>query len=216
MISFGSVKSAHASKSEKQMNHSEEQHHNILLEPEHTKIVARGIGELGKMTKGKHFQPLRSETYPYPLTLLFYSELPEPEQVFREAMTNLEINPMDSLDRVLVLLELYACNQPNIGTLVPDDMRFVSDAFNSKRLNGWIAALGNTNPDTLESSLKEKWQFRFFRGENSAAGVYVLLNMLVRYSHVYGRSGFGESHGHYGPPAPGGTAGPSRNDSFHR
>lgn len=197
MIPLDSVKSAHASEREKQMNHSEDHNHNILLEPEHTKILARGIQELGKMTKGKHFQPLRSETYSHPLTLLFYSELPEPEQVFREAMTNLEINPMDSIDRVLVLLELYACNQPNIGTIVPDDMRFVSDAFNSKRLNGWIAALGNTNPETLESSLKEKWQFRFFRGENSAVGVYMLLNMLVRYSHVYGRSRCGEGHGHF-------------------
>ncbi|MDP2982048.1 MAG: hypothetical protein Q8O92_01800 [Candidatus Latescibacter sp.] len=197
MIPLGPVLPVEALEREEQMKHSEDHHQGVLLEPEHTAILARGIQELGNMTKGLRLQPLRSDTYPNPLTGLFYTEIPDPEQVRRDAEATLETNPMDSLDRVLVLLELYACNQSDIGTLVPDDMRFVGDAFNSKRMNGWIAVLGNTNTETLESHLNEKWQFRFFRSKNSAVGVYALLNMLVRYAHVYGRTRCGAGHDHF-------------------
>lgn len=196
MIPLCPVDSADATEREEQMKHPEEHQHAVRLEPEHTAILARGIRELGNLTKGMRFQPLRSETYPNPLSGLFYPENPDPGQVRREAAALLETDPMDSLDRVLVLLELYACNQSDIGTLVPDDMRFVGDAFNSKRLNGWIAVLGNTDSKALESFINEKWQFRFFRDENSAVGVYALLNMLVRYTRVYGRTNCGSGHDH--------------------
>jgi hypothetical protein len=43
----------------------------------------------------------------------------------------------------LVLLELYACNQPGTPGSVLDDDAFLTQAFASKRLNGWISFLGD-------------------------------------------------------------------------
>ncbi|MGA2984546.1 MAG: hypothetical protein ABSG32_12075 [Terriglobia bacterium] len=40
----------------------------------------------------------------------------------------------------LVLLELYACNQPGTPGSVLDDDAFLTQVFAGKRLNGWITA----------------------------------------------------------------------------
>ena len=40
----------------------------------------------------------------------------------------------------LVLLELYASNQPGTPESVLDDDAFLTKVFASKRLNGWITA----------------------------------------------------------------------------
>ncbi len=197
MIPFGPCGSADAGERKEQMNHPEDHQHAISLEPEQTAILARGIRKLVNLTKGLRFQPVGSATYPNPLTGLFFTKTPDPEQVRNDAASLLETDPVTSLDRALVLLELFACNQPDIGTLIPDDMRFLGDAFNSKRLNGWISVLGNTDSKALEAFLNEKWRFRFFHGVNSAVGVYALLNMLVRYARVYGRTGCGEGRDHF-------------------
>ncbi|MBL7199225.1 MAG: hypothetical protein ISS56_03660 [Anaerolineae bacterium] len=177
----------------------------VYLEPEARAILARGLDALVRMTEGLAFLPLSSERYPLPLTAAVYSEVPDPDRVRDQVRGRMETDPVSVLEAVLVLLELYECNQPGIADFLPDDAAFLSQAFATKRLNGWIAVLGDADREEVESSVNGRWKFRFVPGRARRTAVYPLLNMLARYGCVYGRIPRGDSHalGHfvedYGP-----------------
>lgn len=162
-------------------------------------ILRAGYRDLLSRTAGLSFQPLASERYPNPLALAVYGNVPDPGSVRAEVEDAVAGDPLDGLEAALVLLELYACNQPEAEKPVPDDDVFLGLAFGSKRLNGWISVLGDPEPESVEAAVNQKWKFRFIGGWEPRTGIYVLLNMLARYAYVYGRIPFGDAHdlGHF-------------------
>ena len=172
---------------------------NTGFSPDARTILEQGLEKLLELTEGLGFLPLPSERYPYPLALGIYGETPDPEQVRAEIGARMATDPLSSLESALVLLELYASNQPGTAALMADDDVFLRQAFNSKRLNGWVALLGDANPQEAAAALGARWQLKFFAADQGVIGLYYLLNMLVRYAFVYGRTPPGDSHllGHF-------------------
>jgi hypothetical protein len=117
-------------------------------------------------------------------------------QAVRQVVSRrLHSDPVSVLEEALVLLELHECNQTENRTLIPGDMPFIATCFNSKRCNGWIAIMGDTDGPQLQQAINSRWQFQFFPGRTRRTGVYLLLNMLARYGFVYGRIAAGDAHG---------------------
>jgi hypothetical protein len=116
-----------------------------------------------------------------------------------EAVARVAEDPIHLLGTAIVLLELFACNDAATAELVPDDDAFLSHAFDSKRLNGWISFLGDAHLPETQAALWSRWQFQFIGAGTGLAGLYTLLNMLARYAFVYGRVPLGDSHllGHF-------------------
>ena len=153
-----------------------------------------GLVELLDMTEGLEFKPLVSERYPLPLAAAVYGEPPEPESVRQEVTTRLDSDPVAALEAALVLLELYESNQPGQEECVPHDASFLNACFGSKRINGWIAPLGDGDAQEMETAVNARWQFRLFPGRARRTASYPLLNLLERYGFVYGRIAPGDSH----------------------
>lgn len=157
-------------------------------------ILQRGLTELLAITEGLRFASLPSEKYPLPLTQLAYRQVPTVETVRADVQARLASDPVSVLESALALLELYECNQADIGEHVLEDMKFIRACFASKRANGWIAVLGDADRAKIEAAVNKRWQFKFFSGPSRPTNVYVLLNMLARYAYVYGRIPFGDAH----------------------
>ena len=166
----------------------------VHLEEAGQATLQRGLAELLHMSEGYRFHPLVSDRYPLPLALAVYGEVPEPEAVRERVSSRMDSDPVDALEAALVLLELYECNQPEAAGAIPDDGVFLGQVFGSKRLNGWMATMGDGDPAQIEDAVKAKWQFRFIAGRERRTGIYPLLNLLVRYGFVYGRIPPGDSH----------------------
>jgi len=162
-------------------------------------ILQRGLTELLRMTEGMLFLPVASERYPLPLALAVYGEVPDPERVRSEVRAGIESDPLRLLEACLVLLELYACNQPGVSESVPDDEAFLTQIFASKRMNGWIVLVGDANQEETQAAVNARWQFRFIEAGKTCTSLYVLLNVLTRYAFVYGRIPLGDTHllGHF-------------------
>lgn len=184
---------------------STEHHHDhshgagVELEPEAQAIPRNGLEELMRLTEGLAFKPVASKRYPLPLTLAICGKVPEPEEVKKLVASRLESDPVGALEGALVLLELYECSQEGIEDFVPDDSSFLGLAFNTKRQNGWLALLGEEDPEELAKGLNARWKFKLVPGRKRRTGVYPLLNMVARYGFVYGQIEFGDSHalGHF-------------------
>ena len=172
---------------------------NASLDPDARASLQRGLTKLLAMTEGLVFRPLRSELYPLPLCMAVYGAMPDPDTVRDQVNLRLDADPVAALEAALVLLELYETNQAETAGCVPDDAAFLEECFGSKRLNGWIATLGDGNLKELEAAVNARWQFKFLPGRERRTGVYPLLNMLMRYGFVYGRVPPGDSHamGHF-------------------
>jgi len=166
----------------------------VALDPAQSAILENGPGELLRISEGLVFRELPSELYTFPFALIGYDRLPAPDDVRADIERGMKTDPVGLLEKALALFELYACNQAGIDEIVPDDVKFLSDCFSTKRLNGWIAVLGDGDREKLESAVNGRWRFRFFHDRAPATGLYSLLNMLVRYAHVYGRTHCGEDH----------------------
>ncbi|HEC62022.1 MAG TPA: hypothetical protein ENI27_07180, partial [bacterium] len=186
------IEKSHAADKEERLSDKMRHKKIVNLNPSQNKILVNGLSELVRITEGLNFKTLPSEKYPFPLTYIAYSEMPDPETVRKDVKSGMSSDPIGVLENALALLELYECNQPEIKNIIPDDMRFVRDSFSTKRMNGWIAVLGNTDLKNLESAVNERWQFRFFNKGPSQTNVYTMLNMLVRYAHVYGRTHYSD------------------------
>jgi hypothetical protein len=179
------------------MGHSHDGHTHgagVRLESAAHGILVRGIRELIEMTRGMEFQPVVSERYPNPLATMAYPRVPDPEQVVSEITARLEEAPVSVLERALVLLELYECNQPGSEEFILDDKSQLDHVFSSKRCNGWISIIGDTDHEKLEAAINAQWQFRFIPGRTRRTNVYALLNRLTRYAYTYGRIPFGDGH----------------------
>lgn len=166
----------------------------VRLEPEAAAILARGIERLLHLTKGLEFGPLTSERYPLPVAAAVYGETPDPAAVRADVEERVETDPVAALERALVLLELFECNQAGLAESVPDDDAFLAAAFRSKRLNGWMALLGDADSDETAEAVNARWRFNLIEGPDRPGALYVLLNMLCRYGFVYGRIPPGDSH----------------------
>lgn len=169
------------------------------MSPDACTILQQGLDKLLELTDGLSYLPLKSERYPYPLALGILGEAWDPKQVRADIRTRIATDPLSALESALVLLELYACNQPGVAALVADDDVFLKQAFDSKRLNGWVAILGDADQQETSTALGARWQLEFFGAGKGIIGLYCLLNMLVRYALVYGRTPPGDSHllGHF-------------------
>ena len=157
------------------------------LTPQAQAVLQRGIGELLEMTAGLQYRPLPSEKFPFPLSCVAYPTVPAPQAVRAEIEAKLAADPVSVLENALALVELYECNQPDIKDHFLEDMPFLGTCFNSKRCNGWIAAMGDGSRAELEAAVNARWQFKFFSGPARPTGIYILLSMLARYAFVYGR-----------------------------
>jgi hypothetical protein len=179
--------------------HNHAHDHGAALSEEARLVLQQGITELLRITEGKKFRPVASERYPLPLALAVYGEVPDPERVRREVRAGMEADPLRLLEPSLVLLELYASNQPAVCKLTPDDDAFLTEVFGSKRRNGWIVLLGDSNQDEIQAAVNARWQFKFVVAGETCTNLYVLLNVLVRYAFVYGRVPLGDTHllGHF-------------------
>ena len=124
------------------------------------------------------FRPVASERYPLPLALAVYGEIPEPERVRREVRSGMQDDPLRLLEPSLVLLELYASNQPAVCKLTPDDDAFLTEVFGSKRMNGWMVLLGDANQDEIQAAVNARWQFKFVAAGETCTSLYVLFNVL--------------------------------------
>jgi len=173
--------------------------HGTALSLEARTILQRGLTELLRMTEGMEFRPVASERYPLPLALAVYGEVPDPVRIRREVQAGIEADPLRLLESGLVLLELYACNQPGVSETVPDDDAFLTQVFASKRMNGWIVLLGDTNQKEIQAAVNARWQFKFMEAGETCTSLYLLLNVLARYAFVYGRVPPGDIHllGHF-------------------
>ncbi len=134
-----------------------------------------------------------------PLTTASYATAPDMGAVRGEVAARMQSDPIGVLDDVLVLLELFECNQDDIAEYFLKDMPFVRECFSSKRTNGWIALMGDGDRTRVESAINGRWKFRFFSGPPRPTGLYVLLSMLARYAFVYGKIRSGDAHelGHF-------------------
>ena len=175
------------------LNHGARFHHSAQLNPPLRVILEAGLQKLLSMTKGLTWEPLRSERYPYPLTLAAYRHLPEPQQVREDVTRRMSSDPVSVLEHALALLELYECNSSDIDLTIEDDEKFIKTCFESKRCNGWISVVGDMNRKNLAEKINDRWRFHFF-GSSKETGIYALLNMLARYGFVYGRIPFGDAH----------------------
>jgi len=170
-----------------------------LLAPDAQAIVRRGLIELIDMTEGLAFKPIVSERYPLPVCTAVCGKVPEVGTVRERIRQRLDGDPVAALEPALVLLELLESNRPASVDHLPDDAAFTGVCFASKRLNGWIAPLGDADSAALEDAVNARWQFKFFSAAEGTTNLYVLLNMLTRYGFVYGRIEPGDSHamGHF-------------------
>ena len=194
-VERGMNKANAAEKGETMHNHKKV---SVTLDQSQQKQLINGLSELLRMTEGMQYQTMSSEKYPYPLSLIAYERLPEADTIRADIRNTIHTDPVGILEHALALLELYASNQKSIENDVPDDSKFLSDCFSSKRLNGWIAFLGNSNHKYLKERINDTWQFRFFDERSDLTDVYILLNMLVRYAHVYGRKRYSDhDHDHF-------------------
>jgi acetyl-CoA decarbonylase/synthase, CODH/ACS complex subunit beta len=181
------------------VGHNEKMEHThgagLALTPKQRQILINGLNDILESTIHFEYLPLPSKRYPLPLTGLPYSSVPTAESVRAEVRTLSEANPMNALEQALALLELFEVNREDTVSEVLDDMEFTGTAFSSKRANGWTAVLGDADSNELEESINAKWRFRFFRGTDNQAGLYLLLNALARYAFVYGKATAGDAHG---------------------
>ena len=163
------------------------------------RILKAGLNELLLLTDGLEFGPLPSEKHPLPLARAVCGRTPSPQQARDDVRPRADSDSVSVLENALVLLELYESNQDDMRELVPEDMPFLGDCFRSKRLNGWIAVLGDGDRGAIESAVNDRWQFAFLSGPGRPTGLYLLLNMLARYAFVYGRIPGGDIHamGHF-------------------
>jgi hypothetical protein len=178
-------------------NHSHD--HGTGLSREAQAILQRGLAEFLQITQGLEFRPIVSARFPLPLALAVYGETPDPERVRADVRARIETDPLSLLEVGLVLLELYACNQPGASASVPDNDAFLTQVFSSKRLNGWISFLGDAGVKEAQAALNARWQFKCMDAPEKCTGVYSMLNALARYAFVYGRVPFGDTHllGHF-------------------
>ena len=179
--------------------HNHTHDHGTGLSGEARATLQRGLSELLRMTEGKAFRPVASQRYPLPLARAVYGDIPDPEWVRSEVRAGIEPEPLRLLEAGLVLLELYACNQPGVCASVPDDDAFLTEVFASKRRNCWIVLLGDGNQDETQAAVNTRWQFKFIEVGETCTSLYVLLNVLARYAFVYGRIPRGDTHllGHF-------------------
>ncbi len=157
-------------------------------------VLGRGLRELLKMTEGLELTPAPVKEYPFPLTQMVYRQLPSAETIRSDVESRMDSDPVSVLGNALALLELYECNQPDVGEHLLAGMEFIRTVFRIKRSSGWMAMLGDGDRDELTRAVEAKWQFRFFPGPQRPTGAYVLLNMLARYAYVYGKMPFGDAH----------------------
>ena len=112
--------------------HMRDHHHSgkpIELEPELNTILKNGLSELLSMTEGLDYKTLPPKEYIFPLSLIAYDELPEPETMRKDVEDHMDSDPVGILEKALALFELYACNQKKIEEDVPSDSEFFSDCF---------------------------------------------------------------------------------------
>lgn len=124
----------------------------VQLEASAHAILVRGFSQLLAMTEGLAFRPLVSEKHPLPLAHVAYPHVPDPEVLRQELSQAMDADPVAALPTALALLELYECNQPDIEDFVMPDMPFIRACFNSKRCNGWIAMMGDSDRAALEAA----------------------------------------------------------------
>jgi hypothetical protein len=171
----------------------------VHLDLEERGILVRSLETLLDLSQGLEFRPLVSERYPNPVALAVYGEIPEPERVRADVERRLSTDPVSVLESALVLLELIAGSWPATSEAVIDDGAFLSQTFATKRQNGWIGFLGHADWERVQSAVDARWRFRLLSGADPLAGLYALLNAVVRYGFVYGRIAPGDSHalGHF-------------------
>ena len=194
-IAGGKLKTGHTAEKGENMHDSEEKI--VVLDTAQENILKNGYSELLRLSEGLSYKKLPPEKYPYPLTMIAYDDMPEPERIRDDVRAGMKSDPVGVMEEALALLELVASNQKGIEKAVPNDRSFLSDAFGSKRLNGWAAMLGDSKHEALEELINERWKFRFFTGESPVTGLYTLLNMLVRYAQVYGRTRYHDDNNHH-------------------
>jgi ACS/CODH beta subunit-like protein len=169
------------------------------LGPDALATLRHGLTALMDRTQGLAFQPVVSDMYPLPVCAAVCGGVPEADAVRARIRQHVDADPVAVLEQALVLLELLECNRPEAAEHLPNDAAFTGVCFASKRLNGWIAQLGDADAAALEDAVNARWQFRFFAAPERTTSLYVLLNMLTRYGFVYGRIEPGDSHamGHF-------------------
>ena len=163
------------------------------------RILENGLRRLLEMTEGLEFRATSSERSPLPLRAAVYRHHADAAEVRADVEARMQEDPVSVLEGAWALLELYECNQQDIEQYILEDGAFTDVCFESKRLNGWIAVMGDADASQVEAAVNAKWQFRFLSGPPRPTGIYVLMSMLARYALVYGKAAPGDPHalGHF-------------------
>ncbi|MCG3254363.1 MAG: hypothetical protein KAX09_10950, partial [Candidatus Heimdallarchaeota archaeon] len=136
-----------------------------------------------------------SDKHPLPLTQMSYQEIPEPSVLIDNIRKRMKSDPVSTLEDVLALLELFIVNQEYAKDVFHEDMAFIQrHCFAVKRLNGWIAVVGDADKEKIELAINDKWNFKFYNGIGKEINSYMIMSMLVRYAFVYGGIEFGDAH----------------------
>lgn len=167
----------------------------IKLTKKEQDILERGITQLLKMTKGLDWKEFPSDKHPLPLTQMSYQEIPKPSVLVDNIRKRMKSDPVSTLEDVLALLELLIVNKEYAKDVFHEDMTFIQrHCFAVKRLNGWIAVVGDTDKEKIELAINDKWNFKFYNGIGEEINSYKIMSMLVRYAFVYGGIEFGDAH----------------------
>lgn len=158
------------------------------------RILEKGLQKLVSITQGMKWKELPSIKFPFPIRSAYYLNEPNLDEIRDLIENRLHSNPISVLEQSLVLLELFESNQPDKQKYFLEDMPFVRTCFATKRQNGWIACIGDSDRERIEDIINDQWKFKFFSGRKTETGIYVLLSMLTRYAFIYGRIPVGDGH----------------------
>ncbi len=158
------------------------------------RILEKGLKKLVIITQGMKWKKFSSIKFPFPIRSAYYLNEPNLDEIRDLIENRLHNNPISVLEQALVLLELFESNQPDKQEYFLEDMPFVRKCFATKRQNGWIAIIGDSNRERIEEIINNRWNFKFYSGRKTETGIYTLLSMLTRYAFIYGRIPAGDGH----------------------
>jgi len=166
----------------------------VNLSAKEHRILETGLTKLLNITQGLKWKGFPSMKFPFPIRSAYYQNEPNLDEIRNLIEKRSHSNPISVLEQALVLLEVFESNQPDKEKYFLEDMPFVSACFATKRKNGWIAIIGDSDRERIENNINNQWKFKFYSGRKTETGIYTLLNMLARYAFIYGRIPVGDGH----------------------
>ncbi|MHA2112188.1 MAG: hypothetical protein ACXAC6_13670 [Candidatus Hodarchaeales archaeon] len=128
----------------------------VNISTEEHRILEKGLTKLLAITQGLKWKEFPSAKFPFPIMSVYYQKEPDLDEIRSYIESRLHSNPISVLEQALVLLEVFESNQPDKERYFLEDMPFVSTCFATKRKNGWIAIIGDSDRKKIENRINNK------------------------------------------------------------